>query len=106
MEVNMVTSLLRLKSRSHKLVSISDGKLISKPILYEYFDPEKALPAPDCYHPQLMNTSSGSLVVRQGLPGLPQSMTRPFVFNVTSGWSGNDSDSESEYKEDKLRILC
>ncbi|KZP05665.1 hypothetical protein FIBSPDRAFT_877273 [Athelia psychrophila] len=40
-----------------------------------------------------MNTSSGSPVVRHGLPGLPRTMTGPCFFNVTGGWSGNDNDS-------------
>ncbi|KZP18459.1 hypothetical protein FIBSPDRAFT_591899 [Athelia psychrophila] len=95
MEVNMVTSILSLARGSHRLISISNGKLISKPILGRSFDPEKALPASDGHHLQSMNTSSGSPVVRHGLPGLPHTMCSPFFFNVTGGWSGNRNDGES-----------
>ncbi|KZP07800.1 hypothetical protein FIBSPDRAFT_803637 [Athelia psychrophila] len=86
MEVDMVTSLLRMGIGSHKLVSISDGKLISKPIS----DSTQTSRVPRGHH-----TSSGSPVVRHGLPGLPQTMTGPCFFNVTGGWSGNYTDTDS-----------
>ncbi|KZP08977.1 hypothetical protein FIBSPDRAFT_938703 [Athelia psychrophila] len=90
-EVDMVTSQSSSMSRgSHQLVSISDGRLISKPISHAY----QSI-APPGHHPQLMNAASGSPFVRHGLPGLPQNMIGPFFFNVTGGWSGNDSGSDS-----------
>ncbi|KZP08995.1 hypothetical protein FIBSPDRAFT_938710 [Athelia psychrophila] len=91
MEVDMVTTLLSFGTPSHQLISISDGKLISKPLT-------RSLPssgAPPGHHAQSTNAASGSPVVRHGLPGLPQTMTEPFFFNVTGGWSGNDNDSGS-----------
>ncbi|KZP08520.1 hypothetical protein FIBSPDRAFT_938937 [Athelia psychrophila] len=92
MEVDMVTSLLGLGNRSHKLIGISDGELISTPISYAY--PTSG--APHGHHLQLRNASSGSPVVRHGLPGLPQTMCSPFFFSVTGGWSKNDSGSATQ----------
>ncbi|KZP06629.1 hypothetical protein FIBSPDRAFT_939933 [Athelia psychrophila] len=88
-EVDMVTSTLHIDNPRHKLITISDGRLISKPISHttQTFPPD--------HHLQLMNTASGSPFVRHGLPGLPQTMCSPFFFNVTGGWSGNDNDSGS-----------
>ncbi|KZP32088.1 hypothetical protein FIBSPDRAFT_1037178 [Athelia psychrophila] len=90
-EVNMVTSDFGISMNvgSHKLISISDARLISKRITHTRRIPPRG------HHPQLINTASGSPFVRHGLPGLPRTMTRPCFFNVTGGWSGNDNDSGS-----------
>ncbi|KZP08962.1 hypothetical protein FIBSPDRAFT_249881 [Athelia psychrophila] len=90
------TKVVRVTSRSrnlaigsHKLISISDGRLISTHISHSYnYDPHG-------HHPQLINAASGSPFVRHGLPGLPQTMTGPCFFNFTGGWSGNENDSGS-----------
>ncbi|KZP18420.1 hypothetical protein FIBSPDRAFT_1046139 [Athelia psychrophila] len=109
MEVNMVTTFLPRLGGTHgqKLVSISDGKLISKPISWVERDADftknvmtKLQHTPDGHQPQLMNTSSGSPVVRHGLPGLPRTMTGPCFFDVTDGWSGNQNHSKSKSKND------
>ncbi|KZP18456.1 hypothetical protein FIBSPDRAFT_933419 [Athelia psychrophila] len=93
MEVSIVAALFDLRDGSHhKLISMSDGKLISKHISHLGRSSDIILRG---HHIQLMNTSSGSPVMRHGLPGLPQTMTGPCFFNVTGGWSGNDSESGS-----------
>ncbi|KZP08971.1 hypothetical protein FIBSPDRAFT_250129 [Athelia psychrophila] len=86
MEVDAVTSGIVFMGYGHKLISLSDGKLISKTISYTSQIP------PQGHHPQLVNTASGSPVVRHGLPGLPQTMCSPFFFNLTGGWNGGDGD--------------
>ncbi|KZP32455.1 hypothetical protein FIBSPDRAFT_944011 [Athelia psychrophila] len=89
MEVDTVTSLLRLDDGSHKLIGISDGRLISKPISYS------GLPgAPHGHHAQVMDASSGSPVVRHGLPGLPLTMSSPFFFNVKGGWNSESGQMQ------------
>ncbi|KZP03977.1 hypothetical protein FIBSPDRAFT_941235 [Athelia psychrophila] len=90
-EVALVTSLLRLDDGSHKLISISDGKLISKPISFSGL-PEH----PRGHHLQLMNASSGSPTERHGLPGLPGKMCPPFFFNLKGGWSGKPMANHGE----------
>ncbi|KZP18441.1 hypothetical protein FIBSPDRAFT_956233 [Athelia psychrophila] len=104
MEVDMVTMFFRGGfTDDHKLVSISDGKVISKPISHiarrlnsaQTTVMKKLQYAPRGHQPQLINASSGSPVVRHGLPGLSRTICSPFFFDVTDGWSGNDNDSKS-----------
>ncbi|KZP32104.1 hypothetical protein FIBSPDRAFT_775527 [Athelia psychrophila] len=92
-EVNWVTAGFShgITFGGHQVISISDGRLISKPISHS----THTSGAPHGRRPQLMNAASGSPFVRHGLPGLPPTMTGPFFFNVTGGWNGNDNDSGS-----------
>ncbi|KZP32119.1 hypothetical protein FIBSPDRAFT_925490 [Athelia psychrophila] len=92
MEVDMVTSgaSYGMMTGSHKLISISDGRLISKPISHSWVPPPG-------HHRQLMNTASGSPFVRHGLPGLPRNMCSPFFFNVMGGWNGSGSRAQMEW---------
>ncbi|KZP10166.1 hypothetical protein FIBSPDRAFT_1051471 [Athelia psychrophila] len=99
MEVDMVITLMpRIGGLApgHKLVSISDGKLISRPISRSHQPSHNTNAVVTKFRrAQLVGTSSESPVMGHGVTGLPKTISEPFFFNITGGWSGNYSRNGS-----------